>query len=155
MGANTYGLEQAIQSYVSANINVALAGGAPNAYKTVNIGAAKDYTDIWPVLEIVASSGVTKRHAVGGKIWDMDEITLRSVVDETNSQQSEQNINLCRDALTGLWHATARLNATSGVVDSRLVPDEKWGYVFQNGQWWRIHECRLQCTYEYLVVITP
>jgi hypothetical protein len=153
--AATYALKQAIQAYVQATINIPLFGGAANAYKTVNIGAVKDFTDAWPVLEILGHTGVTKRHAVGGKIRDITAILLRSIVDETNSNFSEENIDACRDALTGLWHATARLNATNGVVDSRLNEQEKWDYVPQNGQWWRAHECVLECTYEYNVTITP
>lgn len=157
--ANTYGLAQAIHDLVAGSLYQAipLQGGVSPGYKTIHIGALKDYTDDWPCLEIEATQDQTTRHALGGKIRDETTFLLRSVVlySGYESGVAEYNIAALRDALTVLLHQHATLQAADGVVRAALEPRMRFGYLLRNGQFWRVHECLVHVSYDYTVTVVP
>lgn len=154
MPANTLGTANAIKTIVQAlQLN-----GQP-AYTSVVVGALKDIVEALPSLEITASDDETERATMGpiggsATVADTQTFYLTSIVDYTDAQAAEAQLFALRDLLTEAFHASTHLNSTPGVIMSQLQPTGKYGYVFRNGQWYRMHQILLAIRYDYTTTLT-
>lgn len=152
MGANTPSIQTAIKTMAQGlQIN-----SAP-AYATVKVGALKDLTDALPILEITSSEDNTERasmNQIGQQVLIADEqvFTLTSIVDFTNSETAEATLATLRDALTQMFQSSAHLNDTTGVIGVWLS-NGKYGYIFRNGQWYRMHQIKLTVRLDYEITV--
>jgi hypothetical protein len=125
----------------------------PNA---IRVGAFLDVIDLLPACEITLVKDDTARYALGGKIDDSQIFQIRITVNYTDAQAAEAQIIAIRDALTQMFHASARLGGLNGVEFSGLIPGSgQYGYVLRNSIWFRGYEVHLHVRYEYSVVIVP
>lgn len=129
------------------------------AYKTVLVGVAKDITNLPSCLEITASDDHTERktmNQVGGQVYinDSQIFQLRTTVDFTDTQTAWTTLWALRDALTELFHASAKLGALAGVEGTWIEPNNKYEYVFRNGQWYLSHMLSMHVRYGYMTTLT-
>lgn len=143
---NTWSILQAIQGIVQGT----------NAYKTVAIGAVKDWTDTWPVCEIAFSEDDSEHYAHSGKIRDSQGFRITSAVSFTQQTpaQAVQQLTSLRDTLIPLFQQHAVLTGIQGVQDSRVkAGSPKVYFMHIDSDDYAVHEFTVEVRSTYNVPI--
>lgn len=143
---NTWSILQAIQGIVQGT----------NAYKTVGIGAVKDWTDNWPVSEIAFADDDSEHYAHGGKIRDTQGFRVTSAVSFTQQTpaQAVQQLTTLRDTLIPLFQQHALLTGVAGVQDSRVkASSPKVYFLHIDSDDYAVHEFTVEVRTTYNVPI--
>ncbi len=143
---NTLGIINEIQSMLTAL----------TIYKTVEIGAVKDWTDSWPLAEVMFLEDDSRHFKMSGKIRDAQGFRITSAVNytqQTPAQAVTQLIGI-RDMVIPLFQQHAYLNGTAGVADSRVKEGSaKISFMLVNGDDYIVHEFIVEIKQDYNVPI--
>jgi len=127
---------------VIINEIVALINAA-SIYKTVEMGAIKDWTDLWPVCEVMIVEDDSDHFAHSGKIRDIQGFRVTSGVLFTEQSPADavtQFIGI-RDAIIPIFQQRALLTGVAGVQDSRVKPHSvKVSFMMIQGNDYLVHE---------------
>lgn len=135
----------------------ALTINAQPAYATVVLGAQKDWTDAWPVAEVMFAEDLSEHFRAGGYIRDTQGFVVRSAVSWTKQTPLQAVTQFCniRDAATYLFQSHAYLqNAVPGVDDSRVKPvPAKISFIEVGGDDYLVHELIVEVSSDWTVPI--
>jgi len=146
MAANTQAIINEIQTLITGL----------SLYKTVEQGAIKDWTEAWPLAEIMLLEDNSEHYTHGGGIRDTQGFRVTSAVNftqQTPPQALAQLISL-RDTVIPLFQQRAMLTGITGVQDSRVKPGSpKVSFVLVNGDDYLVHEFIVEVHQTYYVPI--
>lgn len=111
---NTQAILNAIQTYLTG------AG----VYTTVEIGAVRDWTNAWPLAEVMFIEDDSAHFGHSGKIRDSQGFRITSAVSFTHQTPPSAVAQLItiRDTVVPIFQQHAYLGGVSGVQDSRVKP---------------------------------
>jgi len=149
---NTIGVMQQIQSLITAS-------GAN--YRTIAIGAVKDWTGVDPICEIGLSSDSSAHFAHGGRIEDTQGFRITTAVLFASSTSptptpTQAVTTLCgiRDVVVPLFQQKAYLGGLAGVADSRVKPGNfTISFITVGGNDYIVHEFEVEVRSMYNIVV--
>ena len=126
-------------------------------YKTVVIGAQKDWTDAWPIAEIMIVDDKSEHWALGGQIRDTQGFRITTAVSFTKQTPLAAVTQLLgiRDVIVPLFQQHAYLGGTVlGVQDSRVRPaTNRISFVRIDSDDYLVHELIVEVCSVYSVPI--
>ena len=143
----TQNIINAIQAYLVSS----------NLYKVVELGAIKDWSDVWPLAEVMFLEDDSTHWSSGGTIKDTQGFRVTTAICYSTTltpPQATAQLIAIRDAIMPVFQQHAYLGGITGVSDSRIKPGStKISFITDNGNDYLVHEFIVEVRQKYSVPI--